>query len=277
MNITITDDFDLGKIAESGQCFRVRKIDDFCYRFITQDQILYIRDMGNHQYSALTDEDTWQRVWVPYFDLDRNYRAIREIPVNDPFLEEAMRFSEGIRILKQDPWEMTLSFIISQRKSIAAIRNSIETLCEQYGTALTAELSSFPDARQMVKANEKSLRVASVGYRDVFLLSAIRAQLSGKLDFPVLQTLSTSDLLAALCQVDGIGNKVASCIALFGLGRLDTAPMDVWMKRVLEKYYNGETPAWRSSPYAGLYQQYIFYWALMHKVEVTNVKTSVAT
>ena len=193
----IKDDFDLDKIARSGQCFRVKKFADapnnFTYRFITRGNVLYIRQLGanrsfagagkcagtgdcagaekcvgtgestcaeertganekasanaggvnkthntatTHEYDVSCSRTDWQKVWVPYFDLTRNYADVRaQIPESDNFMRKAADAGLGIRILRQDAWEMLITFIISQRKSIPAIQKSVEMICERFGSA----------------------------------------------------------------------------------------------------------------------------------------------
>ena len=134
MQVTISDDFDLQKIADSGQCFRVRDFDGGMFRFITGSEVLYIRKLSRARYEAGCPDEAWKRVWVPYFDLERNYLRIRKaIPASDTYMRLAARRGRGIRILRQDPWETLVTFIISQRKSIPAIVASVEMLAERFG------------------------------------------------------------------------------------------------------------------------------------------------
>lgn len=268
MQIHIPDDFDLEKIATSGQCFRALPLADGSYHFVTGTNRLVMRSLGEGSFDVSANEETWHRIWVPYFDLGRNYCAIRALGARDKLLTEAMDFGQGIRILRQDPWETTLSFLISQRKTIPAIRHSIEALSARYGEEIDKTLYAFPEPHQMAGATQEALREASLGYRDVYILKAIEAHQAGTLDFNARDGLKTPELIAALSSLHGVGIKVASCIALFAFGRIEVAPLDVWMIRLIEVYYRGKTPRWMKSPYAGLYQQYLFYWALRHKGEV---------
>ena len=115
MIVTISDNFDLQKISDSGQCFRCRQIGDF-YQFITDEEIIYLRQIAPEKYEVLCSEETWAQIRKPYFDLDRSYREIRSSITGDSFLEKAAAEGAGIRVLRQDSWEMLISFIISQLK-----------------------------------------------------------------------------------------------------------------------------------------------------------------
>ena len=132
MIITIHDDFNLQRIIDSGQCFRPVKISDGRYRFITGKHLLHIQELGDGRYEVDCSRWNWKHTWKPYFDLNASYAAIRRsIPNSDTYLTWAAEYSQGIRILRQDPWEMLITFIISQRKSIPAIRSAVEMLCEK--------------------------------------------------------------------------------------------------------------------------------------------------
>ena len=134
MIITIHDDFNLQRIIDSGQCFRPVKISDGRYRFITGKHLLHIQELGDGRYEVDCSRWNWKHTWKPYFDLNASYAAIRRsIPNSDTYLTWAAEYSQGIRILRQDPWEMLITFIISQRKSIPAIRSAVEMLCEKAG------------------------------------------------------------------------------------------------------------------------------------------------
>ena len=138
MILTITDDFDLEKIAESGQCFRWKRLDKTTYRIIKTDQCLYVSSLGDNQYEFDCDDEAFQSFWLPYFDLETNYQSIRErIPEEDVFLQTAMEQEKGIRILRQDSWEMLITSIITQNRTIPAIQRSIELMSEMCGNRKT--------------------------------------------------------------------------------------------------------------------------------------------
>lgn len=134
MHIFIRDEFDLYKIIHSGQCFRAVEINDGLFRFITGRHVLYIRHIQGIRYDVSCSPYLWNHLWKPYFDLSENYEAIRNsISPNDHYLQKAADYSRGIRILRQDPWETLITFIISQRKSIPAIASAVEKLCQKAG------------------------------------------------------------------------------------------------------------------------------------------------
>ena len=271
MEVQIPDLFDMEKIAGSGQCFRAVPFPDGTYRFITGDEVLYIRNVSDTLYDVSCNREIWERVWIPYFDLGRNYRDVsRQIPAGDAFLTLAARAGAGIRILRQDPWETLITFILSQRKSIPAIRSMVEMLCEQYGTVKKTPfetLYAFPTAVQMRDVHMEDYIACKAGYRASYLCDAVEQVLSGRLDLGKIAMLPDEALLAALEEVRGVGKKVASCVALFAYGRTACAPVDTWIGKIIREKYEGQDPFRRYGTVAGIMQQYFFYYAQNHKAE----------
>ena len=269
MNLSMKDDFDLQKIAHSGQCFRVQEFGDGFFRFVTGSEVLYIRKRSAGRFEINCSEETWNRVWVPYFDLERSYRSIQEtIPASDSYMQLAAKEGRGIRILHQDPWEMLVTFLISQRKSIPAIRNSVELLAERYGEAKTTPyetLHTFPTALQMANAEAEDLAACKLGYRVPYVQDAIAKVLSGTVDLAAISNLPDTELLEALKTIRGVGDKVANCICLFSYGRIGAAPIDTWIHKIIVQEYGGVNPFPSYGEYAGILQQFAFYHAISHK------------
>ncbi|MCR5108099.1 MAG: DNA-3-methyladenine glycosylase 2 family protein [Lachnospiraceae bacterium] len=265
MKVRITDDFDLDKIDESGQCFRVKRYEDDEYRFIFRDKILHIKKVNDNEYYVNSSREEWKSVWEPYFDMSRNYSEIRElIDKDDDYLKAASCDGKGIRILKQDPFEMLLTFIISQRKNIPAIKKSVELICQKFGERAEdedEEVFLFPDPLKMRDITVDDLKGLSLGYRDEYIVDAVRMVNSGELLPDELYTLSDEDLFEALKRVKGVGNKVSNCICLFAYGRTGMVPVDTWIAKVIKEVYNGVDPFFKYGDNAGIMQQWIFYHA----------------
>lgn len=269
MQVTISDDFDLQKIADSGQCFRVRDFGDGMFRFITGSEVLYIKKLSRARYEVSCSDEAWRRVWIPYFDLERNYLRIRKaIPDSDPYMQSAARGGKGIRILRQDPWETLVTFIISQRKSIPAIKASVGMLAERFGEMKSTPyetLYTFPSASQLEKASDEDLADCKLGYRVSYIKDAISKVRSGNVDLATLFGLPDADVLNALKTVHGVGDKVASCVCLFSYGRTGIAPVDTWIHKIIAREYGGIDPFPAYGEVAGILQQYAFYHAISHK------------
>ena len=287
MRISVSDDFELDKIIYSGQCFRPcvigeNKDNRQVYRFITGEHVLYIsRSCTENEYDVtcfhtnrteerkeevietVCDDSEWDNIWSDYFDLKRDYRSIRnKISSKDSYMYECACDGMGVRILKQDKWEMLISFIISQRKSIGAIRSCVEKLCERYGSKIKTdreEVYLFPTPGQLIGASEKELADCGLGYRVGYIIDATSRVYYKDTDLDALEGLDDDELFDELLKIKGVGKKVTNCIMLFAYNRTGRAPVDVWIARVIDEFYEGNDPfpAYREN--AGIMQQYVFY------------------
>ena len=263
--VPLQDDFDLQKIATSGQCFRATPLEDGAWRFLHRGHVLRLQVREGGLLAQCTPED-WDAIWRDYFDLERSYADLRRRAAGkDPFLQRAMDFGAGLRVLRQDPWEMLVTFILSQRKNIPAIARCVETLAARYGEPLEqpAEvLYAFPDAEAMRDASETDLHACGLGYRAPYVMDAIARVCDGRLDLSALRELEDTALLSALQETHGVGIKVASCVALFGYGRTACVPIDVWVERVIRERCGGRSPFEAFGQEAGILQQYAFYYQI---------------
>ena len=264
MNITIADDFDLNKIANSGQCFRWTKTEENTYRIIAGESCLYITALVKDRYDLDCSEPEFDHFWREYFDLRTDYQKIRKRidRIEDPFLWEAEEYEKGIRILRQDPWEMLITFIISQNRNIPAIRRSVELLAESCGKKLQdvrgQEYYGFPSPNAAADLSEHELLACKLGYRWKYIQSAAKAVLNGGIDLNALQAADEKTTISALTGLYGVGIKVANCVSLFGLHHMDAFPIDVWMKRILTEQYPAGYPYEKYAPFNGICQQYMF-------------------
>lgn len=267
MKITIEDDFDLKKIADSGQCFRFNDCGDY-YLAVAGDRFVTIREAGENLYEFSCDEAEFEGFWREYFDLGTDYRAIRARINKETaeYLYNASTYGKGIRILKQDPWEMLISFIISQRKNIPAIKASIEKICALAGHEIGkapdgSVVYSFPGPKELASVTLEQLKECSLGYRDKYVYTAAQDVAAGALKLDEWKQYDDSRLMEALLKIYGVGVKVANCEILFGYHRLDAFPKDVWINRVLEERYPQGFPFEEYAPFNGVMQQYLFFYS----------------
>ena len=274
MIIRIGDDFDLNKIAESGQCFRWTKQEPHTlsglgagndtFRIIAGGSCLYITSLGDDRYELDCTDEEYRCFWQDYFDLRENYRSIRNRidPKQDPFLWKAAEHEKGIRILRQDAWEMLVTFIISQNRNIPAIRRSVELLSEACGDKRTdsegREYYASPTPAAAAALTQEELSACRLGYRCKYVHAAAEAVLHQKIELNYLQRADKEAAREALTGLYGVGVKVANCVSLFGLHHTDAFPIDVWMKRILKEQYPTGYPYEKYSPYNGIFQQYMF-------------------
>ncbi|MCI8589317.1 MAG: DNA-3-methyladenine glycosylase 2 family protein [Clostridiales bacterium] len=265
ITVSHLQNYNIDQIFDCGQCFRFAKREDGGWTGIAYRRQLTLRqpDSSTLQISGI-DETAFMDTFVRFLCLEDDYTAIRH-NIRDHFgqdtiMETAMAYGEGIRLLKQEPWEALCSFIISQNNNIPRIKKLIETLCRQCGEPIGPGLFAFPTPGELLAAGETMLRALGAGYRTAYLLRTAESVLNGSLDLAAVRALSTKEAIEALTKLHGVGPKVAACALLFGFDKLDCFPIDVWIKKVLHEYYHDALDLTRLGPYAGIAQQYLFYY-----------------
>ncbi|MDR2501757.1 MAG: DNA-3-methyladenine glycosylase 2 family protein [Oscillospiraceae bacterium] len=252
------EDFAPEPIFECGQCFRWNKSGEREYAGVAFGKPLrIIWDDARVTLCGAADDEA---LWREYFDLDRDYGEIRSAFGFDAHMSLAAQFGRGIRILRQEPWEALCSFIVSQCNNIPRIKKIIEALCRLCGEAIGDGLYAFPAPERVADLSPEQLSSLRAGYRGAYIHSAALSVSSGAFDLGAASRLPEKDALAALLSLPGVGTKVASCAALFGLHMLDFFPIDTWMKKSLANHYPGGFDPKAFSPYAGIAQQYLFYY-----------------
>ncbi len=254
--------FDVAKIAESGQCFRLLPLHDGRYQLVAMGRLLLLDPRTPGRMGFACGEAEFTAIWRSYFHLDGEYAAYHAaIPKDDAFLQAAARFGRGIRILRQEPWEMLVSFIISQRKNLPGIRTCVSRLCELCGQPIEGgAIRAFPTPEALADQPLDALSACGLGYRGPYIKQTAQMVARGQLNLSSISALPDHELLEELRRAPGVGVKVASCVMLFGYHRLDAFPIDVWIERVLERRYHG---AFDPTPYrgfAGVLQQYMFFY-----------------
>ena len=290
------DCFDLEQIMESGQCFRIYRVsvseeNEGCvtYRATAANHTVLIRQESKNIMNTtditsttnttnitsttnitnptlltfLCSPDEYENFWRHYFDLETDYRQYESaIDPADTYLQAAFAFGSGIRILHQAPWEMLITFIISQRKNIPAIRQAVEALSKKCGTCIDKEneIYAFPTPEQLSALTLSDLQSLSLGYRAKYIYETTKEVANGSLALAQWNTLTDDDLHKMLLSCYGVGEKVANCVALFGYHRIGAFPVDVWIDRIQKTYYNGHFPVEKYEGFAGIMQQYLFYY-----------------
>ncbi len=261
--------FDIVQIADSGQCFRMNRIyegNKIKYGLVAYGRYLELTQTGPETVELSCSEEEFHEVWEEYFDLKYDYGRIVAglLEGEDQFLRKAAGYGKGIRILKQEPFEAAISFIISQNKNIPAIKGCIEGICRRYGEKKQYKdgifYDTFPSAQVLSGAGKEELRELKTGYRDEYILSASGLVVQGGLNLEDLKKVSFEEAVKTLKQMHGVGEKVANCISLYGLHHIEGFPVDVWILRVLKEIYNNQFHKEKYQGYAGIVQQYMFYY-----------------
>lgn len=250
--------FSWGKLRDGSW---VGVIGSSAYRLIPEPDGYRIESLqGNRQ--ALLD----------YLSLSRNWEQILQELPSDPALAAARSAGRGLRILSQDPWESLASFLCSPVKPIPEIRRITWKLRAIWGSSIAGgRFFTFPTPETLASAKRERLLAIRLGFRARFLQATARRLVDDPDFFPNLRTQSTREARARLCELPGVGEKIADCVLLFGLGRLDSFPIDVWMERLLRRLYFperariptrelAEFALTHFGPYGGYAQQLLYFW-----------------
>ena len=291
--MNIPGHYSLRDTLECGQCFRfelVRDDGEMLEYIIPVGDVLI--DVGQTKAGELIlfemSDDEFEGVARSFFTLDTDYEAIRRDIIertDSEWLKSAAECARGIAILKQDPWEALFSFIISQNNNIPRIRKIIREMSSAYGVNISLQKCAtkcpankidgtpceekckncgicytFPRCGDVLK-NPDAMLPSHPGFRYRYLLDAAEKVYTGVVDLDEIAKAASYDVtVEKLTQIVGVGEKVAACCALFGFGNLEAFPIDVWMKRAINDYFDGRLDPKSLGPYAGVAQQYIFHY-----------------
>ncbi len=259
--------FDLQRTFECGQCFRWNGDGSGAYVGVAMGKAARIRRDGGSVLITGTPDD-FSAVWRAYFDLDRDYESVRRALCVDDYMKRCAQYGAGIRILKQDKWEALCTFLVSQCNNIPRIKQIVERFCRLFGEPVSFDGNTyftFPTAERTALLSEKELEPLRCGYRAPYILGAARAVAGGRLDLEALAAGEPDQAIGALKTLGGVGDKVARCVALFGLHMLDAFPVDTWIQKAVAENYGGVFDPAVFSPYAGIAQQYMFHYARSKK------------
>ena len=285
--------YSLRDTMECGQCFRYEKIEREDnvdeYIIVVGDELIHVaqKERGELYFIDMSN-DAFETVAVPYFSLERNLDEVKGSVIantDSEWLKSAADYGSGIAILTQDPWEALVSFIISQNNNIPRIRKIVREISAEYGTNLSIKNDynscpismindkpndnackkcgrcyTFPTAEDILLKPE-GLLPSKPGFRYGYILDAAEKVANSAISLEEIKVKNNYEYtLEALKTIKGVGDKVASCTALFGFGNLEAFPIDVWMKRAIDTYFGGHLDHTALGPYAGIAQQYIFHY-----------------
>ena len=225
---------DIDNSINSGQVFLWKKIKKNWYGVDGQN-ILKINEGGKIE--------SIQNTKIDFFRKNDNIQKIIKSISKDKTVEKAISQYEGLRLFNQDPFQCMISFIISSNSNIQKIKNSLEKISKKFGTKLVVqneEFYLFPKPEKIAKASIDEIKTCGVGYRAPFIKKAAKMVTSKKINFEYLKNSDYNETKRNLRLIPGVGNKVADCIMLFSLNKLDAFPLDTWMIKILEKYYSNE-------------------------------------
>ena len=278
------DRFDVSKIFDCGQSFRFDRVSSSLHESefagCAHGRYVSVAQDGERIYVYNATAKDYGEIWQRYLGLDLNYAEIDADILSlseNPTLKEAVSVSAGIRILRQEPWEAICSFIISQNNNIPRIKKIIASLSQSCGERIDVSdmrghvadthlenegcFYSFPTPERVMSLGIDGLFSLKTGFRAKYIYDAASRMVNGEIDLSLLEDSSdTSEYVSHLCAIKGIGPKVAACALLFGFGRLDAFPVDVWIKKAVEKYFAPDFSPSDLGRFAGVAQQYLFYY-----------------
>lgn len=268
IKILQTDEFNIKQILECGQIFRFQ-IDENYAVVYSKDKRAVIKESKEEVVIETNDVDYFEH----FFDLKTDYSTIKSELKKDEFLSSAVDYGYGIRILNNDVYEMIVSFIISANNNIARIKKSIECLCEKFGT-YNGDYYAFPTLKQLKNASVEDFKNAGLGYRSTQLFETL--QTLNEKDVENLKQMDAISQFDFLVSLKGVGEKVANCIMLFGLGVKTVFPVDTWINKVYNKLTNSvendrkkisKELSSRYGALSGYAQQYVFYYFRDNKLK----------
>ena len=263
LTISNVTDLDLAQTLDCGQSFRWTQQPDGSFSGVAFGRSVNVSlNGGDLIIHNASKED--EALWREYFDLDLDYGAVRrQISELHPVLKEASRYAPGIRILRQEPYEALCTFIISQNNNIKRIKGIVARLCESFGDEIDEGVYTFPTAERLAELTPDDLAPLRAGFRNRYIIDSAKKVASHEVDLELCKTADYEAARAELMKITGVGVKVADCTLLFGMHRVEAFPVDVWMKRAMEKLFPGMS-ANDFGEYAGIAQQYIFHYSRMH-------------
>ena len=253
------DTLDVGLSLDCGQAFRWNKKNDGSWHGVAFSRAadIFQDETGVTVSGNISDGD--DKLWAEYLDLNRDYKTICEKLCGDKWLNKAINTYSGIRILHQEPWEALCSFIISQNNNIPRIKGIIERLCITFGDDLGDGDFSFPSAEKLSALSIDELAPLRSGFRAKYIIDAAQKVSDGTVNLNSLKDIDIDKAREELIQIKGVGAKVAECTLLYGCGRMDAFPVDVWVRRIMAEMYPEGLPECTDGV-EGIAQQYLFHW-----------------
>ncbi len=289
--------FKLKHIFECGQIFRFEEVEENDFIVIAFGKLIEVKEEGNNVVIYNTNEEEFNRIWLNYFDLNRDYSDIKEELSKDILLKQSIEFGYGVRVLNQDPFEMLLSFIISARNNIPSIKKTVNKISVKWGKQINYKdkiYYAFPSIYEIKDATLEEIQETGASFRSKYLIDTIKNVYNSvkdenlklneenpylKYNLDYIKRLSDDECHDALQEFKGVGSKVADCIMLFSMEKTSAFPVDVWVKRAMIHFYGAEDSSLNKirifarnkfEKLSGFAQQYLFYYARENKINIDN-------
>lgn len=272
--------FELDHVFECGQCFRWNKTETGSFIGVAFGRVIEVEKQGNELVIYNTNEEDFNNIWLEYFDLNRDYTKIKEELSKDELLKKSVDFGNGIRILKQEHFELLISFIISSNNRIPMIKRAIATISEKWGEKIKYKdkvYYSFPTIEKLYDKTIEDFEKCSTGFRAKYIANTCENVYKNNGILEHIFSLNDDECHTALQKFTGVGPKVADCIMLFSMQKYSAFPVDVWVKRAMMHFYVAPDVSLKKirefgrdkfGNLSGFAQQYLFYYARENNIEV---------
>ncbi len=269
IKIKIEKPFKLNDTVTCGQIFRFFPLDDGSFDIVIKDRVINVHMEDNYLCVSSNKEEKLKEVVMDYFDLNNDYGVMNEFLIkSDEKIKPAVEFSSGLMMIKQDPFETVMSYIISANNGVPQIASALNNIAKNYGKKVifnNKEYFLFPQYKDLKDVSLEDYRNCKVGFRDKYLKSMVDKLNNNELDLEEFYSLDTNVALDKFMQNVGIGPKVASCILLFAYQKYDVFPIDTWVKKVMKNDYEiegekniREFATKTYGKYSGIAIQYLF-------------------
>lgn len=242
IKIELKNNFNLDSTVTCGQIFRYYKLEDNSYDIILKDRVINVYKKDNYLIVSSNNEDDLEIVVRNYFDLDNDYENINKYLLEkDSLLKDAIMFSCGLMMIRQDPFETLIEYIISANNGVPNITSALNNIATKYGKKVLfnkKEYYLFPSYKDLKDVTKEDFRECKVGFRDKYLESIVYKLNNNIINLDDFNKLDSNEAMDKLMENNGIGPKVASCILLFAYQRYDVFPVDTWVKKIMESNYN---------------------------------------
>ena len=249
-------DFSLDHTLSCGQVFRWHKHEGFWYGFIDRKPVKLKQENDTLIYEGkVKSKDI-----TDYFNLGLDYiKVIKTFP-NNRILILALKKYWGLRLIKQEPFECLVSYILSSQNNIKRINKMVNELSFRFGKKMQFEertVHAFPTLKELSGCCKADLRNCRLGFRDRFLEDAIKKLCSKEINLEKIAKMPYAKAMDELMKIKGIGKKVANCILLFGYNKYEAFPVDVWIERIMRKYFPSKDAKYFGK-YAGYAQEFLY-------------------
>ena len=262
------DNFNLKDTVTCGQIFRFEIEEDNSYTVILNDRVINIKQVGNELEVNSSNEDNLEEVIRNYFDLDFDYESINKRLIGiDKDNKEIIKLCTGLKMINEPKFETIISYILSSNNRVPQIKKALDNISRTYGEKVlfnNKEYYLFPSREELSKCDTETLRNCKTGFRDKYIYEFVNSK---EFDIDSISNMNSEDALNYLKELNGVGDKVASCILLFGYHRFDVFPIDTWVKKYMKDKYNIEGVDKikkfvknKYGEYSGLVIQYMFHY-----------------